>query len=174
MQYSVVPFLIDLLEKDQKRMVRVTIFGLIVFIAYSILIYFRGNKGFGFEYFLSEIVFALFTIYIQKWHILPRAKTISSTSTLVTVSKTQIVIITPPCKILFWVNKRAEEIIFDIDKMAMTRISYPIPNIFDIDKGVIKLKQGKKEALIIANYFDIKLVETLRDLKPNPLAQYLI
>jgi hypothetical protein len=91
----------------------------------------------------------------------------------VTVSKTQIVITTPPCKVLFWVNKEAKEIIFDIDKMAMTRISYPMPNIFNIDKGVIKFKQDKKEALIIANYFDTKLIETLRDLKPNPLAQYL-
>ncbi|MDQ0636981.1 hypothetical protein QF042_000546 [Pedobacter sp. W3I1] len=112
-------------------------------------------------------------IYIQKWHILPRAKTINSTAALVTVSKTQIVIITPPCKVLFWINQEAKEIIFDIDKMAMTRISYPIPNIFDMEKGVIILKQDKKEALIIANYFDTKLVETLRVLKPNPLAQYL-
>ncbi|MDQ0636980.1 hypothetical protein QF042_000545 [Pedobacter sp. W3I1] len=46
MQYSIVPFLIDLLKKDQKRMGRVVILGWIVFIAHSILIYFLVNKEF--------------------------------------------------------------------------------------------------------------------------------
>jgi hypothetical protein len=102
---------------------------------------------------------------IEYFQIIPKGNIINSTVVNVKILGDEITLITPPVKILFWINRAPKTLKSQMDKVIIMRANYSIKQIYDLENNVFKIIGKGKEFFIIADFFDPMLNQKLMEVE---------
>ena len=150
--------LINSINQLRKKLTINFFYTLFIFLAFSFILYLRNNKHLDIVFFVCEFVLLISLLLIEYTQIVVKGEAINKTAVEVRIDDENISITTAAFRVLFWINKPAEELKFKLTAISISRVPYKLKEIYDLDYA-IHINDRIKSAFIITDYFekDLKL-----------------